>query len=300
MTVLILDAYNLLFRSFASLPPSITARDGLPINAVYGMVASVIRLVRDVAPAHIVAAFDEPDVPTFRHRAYPAYQAQRGPLGGENADEFRRQVAIAATILPALGVPALSQAGYEADDIMGTMAREVGESAGLALLVSTDRDLLQLVGERAQIILPGATGVRIGDAQAVRERIGVPPEAVTTFKSLAGDASDNIPGIPGIGPKTAVKLIDGYETLENLFSHLGELPSRTATALEAGHDAAFLFREISTIVNSLDLPLNANALPDPRITPDSKVRDLLEEVGYGRPETDSHDGTPGGIRTPDL
>ena len=96
------------------------------------------------------------------------------------------------------------------------------------------------------------------------------------------------------------ELIDGYETLENLFSHLGELPSRTATALEAGHDAAFLFREISTIVNSLDLPLNANALPDPRITPDSKVRDLLEEVGYGRPETDSHDGTPGGIRTPDL
>src|SRR5436305_6032713 len=102
MTVLLLDSYNLLFRSFTSLPATITAGDGLPINAVYGMLSLVLRLRQDMSPDHIVAAFDVPEVPTFRHRLFPAYQAQRGPLGGENAEDFQRQVTISADLFPRL------------------------------------------------------------------------------------------------------------------------------------------------------------------------------------------------------
>src|SRR5262245_47669058 len=121
MTVLLLDAHNLLFRSFVTLPSSITAQ-GKPVHAVYGMLAAVLRLMRELEPEHVVAAFDVPSVPTFRHELYPAYQGQRGPLGGEQADEFSRQVAMAIDALPRLGLPALSYPGYEADDIMGTLA----------------------------------------------------------------------------------------------------------------------------------------------------------------------------------
>jgi DNA polymerase-1 len=281
VTVLVLDAYNLLFRSFATLPSSITDQKDQPINAVYGLLGGIIKMMRDLQPARIVAAFDVPEVPTFRHRAYPSYQAQRGPLGGEKAEDFACQVSIAEQILPALGVPALSQPGYEADDVMGTVARGVQSRSGAAILVSTDRDLLQLVGNGIEIVVPGAAGLRIQDAQAVRERIGVTPEHVPTFKSLAGDASDNIPGVPGIGPKTAVSLVETYGSLENLYDHLDELPRRSAAALDAGREMAFLFRHIATIVTNLELAIDLGDLPAPEITAESKVRDLLNKSYSG-------------------
>src|SRR5947209_4222790 len=130
MRVLLLDSYNLLFRAFTSIPSAVVAGDGRPINAVYGMVATVLRLRAALEATHIVAAFDEPGTPTFRHRLYPLYQAQRGPLGGDKAEDFARQAAIAQGSFSRIGIPAVSLAGFEADDVMGTLATRVAEARG--------------------------------------------------------------------------------------------------------------------------------------------------------------------------
>jgi len=150
--VLLLDGHNLLYRAFTSLPMAITGQDGQPINAVYGMLSTIIKLARDHGAEGAVAAFDVPDVPSFRHDLYPGYQAQRGPLGGDHAEEFRRQVDLAQRILPLTGVPALIAPCYEADDIMGTLATRLAGTGDTALIVSTDRDLLQLVGHAANTL----------------------------------------------------------------------------------------------------------------------------------------------------
>lgn len=283
MTVLILDAYNLLYRSFVSLPQAIVADDGRPINAVYGMVATMLRLLGELPAAHLIAAFDEPDTRTFRQELYPHYQAQRGPLGGDDADEFARQVGLARETLPRVGIPTLSQARYEADDVMGTLACRALEAGMCAALVSTDRDLLQLVRPGIEVVVPGSAFKRLGDAAAVRDRLGVEPEAVPTFKALAGDPSDNIPGLPGIGAKTAARLIAEYVTLEEMYAHLDELSARLANTLSAGRQDAELFRSIATIVTDLPLPIHMSALPVPSFTGGARVREILNVMGAPRP-----------------
>lgn len=278
MTVLILDAYNLLFRSFSSLPPAITAGDGRPINAVYGMLAFIARLVREYDAQHVVAAFDVPDVPTFRHELYAGYQAQRGPLGGDRAEDFARQARIAREILPQLGVPALESPGHEADDVMGSLAERLSERGKCSILVSTDRDLLQLVRPRIEVLVPGKELLHIVDAEGARQRLGVPPEGVTTFKALAGDASDNIPGIPGIGAKTATRLVDEFADLDRIYADLDAHPRRVAAALRGRQDEAYLFRTVATILRTVPVD---EALPPLGLHPDDRPRALLDRVGLG-------------------
>lgn len=288
--VLLLDAYNLLYRGFTSLPLAILARDGRPINAVYGLLSTVIRLATEHAPTHLAAAFDMPDVPTFRTELYPPYQQQRGPLGGELADEFARQAEIAFTILPSLGIAAIRAPRYEADDVIGTLALQVAQAGGRALIVSTDRDVLQLVRPGIAVVPPGRGLPIIEDGEAVRQKIGVLPERVTDFKALAGDASDNVPGLPGIGVKTAAKLVEEFGPLEDIYTNLQDLPKRTAAILEANRSVALLYRDLVTIVTDVKLPVSPATLPAMMLDASSRVRDLLDGVGYGRPESTSGDG----------
>lgn len=276
MNLFLLDAYNLLFRAFCSVPDSIVDRENRSINAVYGMIAFMIRLRRDENATRMVAAFDTPTVPTFRHRLYPLYQAQRGPMGGENADEFLRQVDAAVRIMPRLGVPAVLVPGYEADDIMGTLACRARDAGMEATIVSTDRDVLQLVGPGIGVAVPGSTLTYVRADNQVREKLGVPPSGVTTFKALAGDASDNIPGVRGIGRKTAAALIDAYRDLETMYAHLDEMSPRTRSLMIEGRDSAFLFRELVTLVTDLDLPVEPDNLEPVGFAPTDRVRALLE------------------------
>jgi len=274
--VLVLDTYNLLFRSYSSLPAAIVDAGERPAHAVYGLLAAIVRLIREEKPDAILAAFDRPDAPTFRHALYPEYQAQRGPLGGENAEDFARQVEVALAVLPELGVATHGVSGYEADDIMGSAASRWRAEGRDVVIVSTDRDLLQLVGSQVAVVVPGKTPLRITDATGARDRLGVAPEYVTTYKGLAGDASDNIPGVAGIGHKTAVSLVDTYGDLDTIYAHLDALPPRTARALEAGREAAYLYREVATIRTDLDVP----PLLPLCITETEGPRELLERAGH--------------------
>ena len=280
MVVLLLDAYNLLFRSFTSLPPSITDESDRPIHAVYGMLGFVARLARELTPNSILAAFDTPEVPTFRHALYPAYQGQRGPLGGDHADDFARQVTIARSVLPRLDVPSYSTPAYEADDVLGTLACRLREVGAESIIVSTDRDLLQLVGPGIATMAPGNPPRWARNEEDVRMRLGVAPAGVPTFKALAGDASDNIPGVRGIGQKTAVSLVNEHTTLEALFAALDTLPARLHGLLETGRDDAFIFRDVATVVTNLPLSFDATRIPRPAFEPGSKPRDLLRDAGH--------------------
>ncbi|HEX6506311.1 MAG TPA: 5'-3' exonuclease [Chloroflexota bacterium] len=281
MVALLLDGHNLLFRSFTSLPRSIVDRQGRSVNAIYGLLSSVVRLARELEADQLAAAFDVPQVPTFRHLLYPAYQGQRGPLGGEHADEFARQVDIAIQLLPQLGIPALTAPTFEADDIMGTLACARARAGARSVIVSTDRDLLQLVSEAIEVLAPGNPPRVARDEEDVRERLGVPPSGVTTFKALAGDASDNIPGVRGIGTKTAVDLVNRFGSLEAIFDSLESLPPKVSHALDVGRDYAFLFRRVVTVVTDVDLGPVAEQLPQHALMVDSKPRQILEDMGFG-------------------
>jgi DNA polymerase-1 len=280
MVALLLDAYNLLYRSFTSLPRSITDDEDRPINSVYGMLGYVARVSRDLGADFILAAFDSPEVRTFRHDLYPAYQGHRGPLGGEHAADFARQVAIARTVLPRLDVPAYGRPGYEADDILGTLACRLAEQGKDCVIVSTDRDLLQLVSEHIETMAPGNPPMLARNEGDVRARLGVAPGGVPSYKALAGDASDNIPGVRGIGAKTAALLVNEHGSLEALYSALPSLPTRQQALLREGRDAAFLFRQVATVVTDLELAFDSTQLRPHAIESGAKPRQLLRDAGY--------------------
>jgi DNA polymerase I len=271
-----------LYRSFTSLPQAITAGDGRPINAVYGLLNFLLRALREHDTDRMVLALDTPDTPTFRHELYPSYQGQRGPLGGEDAPEFARQVEIAKSVAEALGIVVLARAGYEADDVMGSCGVAVAETSDEAIIVSTDRDLLQLVRPGIEVLSPTNPPIHARSSADVMQRLGVAPEGVTTFKALAGDASDNIPGVKGIGTKTAAMLVNRHGTLEEIFAHLDALPPNTARKLNDGRDDAFLFRRIVTVVTDLDVPLERVRSAHASFGPDDRARALLDRVGYGK------------------
>ncbi len=275
MTHLLLDGHNLVYRAFTTIPRAVVGADGLPINAVYGLVSTILQLVRAHDPESVVVAFDTPETPTFRHQLYPGYQAQRGPLGGEFADDFRRQVSIARQVLPAISIPTPQAPGFEADDIMATLAVRAADRQGQAIVVTTDRDLLQLVRPGIAIQVPGKTPLLISDDDGVRARLGIAASGVTGFKALAGDASDNIPGVASIGVKTAASLINQFGTLEAIYENLEELPARVAGALERQRDDAYLFRRIVTVRTDLELPADLMPAGRPRIDATTRVRAVL-------------------------
>jgi DNA polymerase-1 len=280
MATLLLDGHNLLYRAFTSLPRSILGNNGLPINGVYGFLGSLLRLSRELSPDRVVTAFDVPDVPTFRHQLFPGYQAQRGPLGGEFAEDFARQALIMRTILPSINVPVLTAPTFEADDILGTLSASVAARGGRATVVSTDRDLLQLVRPGIEIVTPANPPAVFSNPDTVQARMGVRPEGIPTFKALAGDASDNIPGVARIGTRTAASLVNELGSLEEIFDALGTLPARVSAALVAQRDQAFLFRRIVTVVTDLDLPLDVDAIPPIHFDPNERARGILDDLGY--------------------
>ncbi|GAC1508021.1 MAG: hypothetical protein NVS2B16_04180 [Chloroflexota bacterium] len=245
---------------------------------MYGTLAFLIRLRRDFDARHMVAAFDTPMIPTFRHELYPAYQGQRGPLGGDRAHEFLRQVSIATTLFPALGVQAIGRAGYEADDIMGTLACRARDSGARATVVSTDRDVLQLVGGGVRVCVPGSKLVLYDDDTAVRTRLGVAANGVTSWKALSGDASDNIPGVRGVGAKSASALVNEYGDLDGVYAHIEDVAPRLRSLLASGREAAYLFLKVVTIVTDLDLADAFSAIDEVNFQPSDRVRALLDSV----------------------
>lgn len=253
--LLLVDAYGLIYRAFHALPPLTNSRGQLT-NAAYGFTSILLRTMTDVDPERAIVAFDAPGT-TYRHERFPAYKAQRPSM----PDELRSQVPIVRDLVAALGLPLLEATGYEADDVIGTIATAAERDGWEVHIVSGDLDMLQLVTKKVHLMHTakgGADAIVEYDPERVFARYGLTPEQMVDFKSLKGDSSDNIPGVPGVGEKTASKLISTFGSLEQLYSRLDEVePVRIREALAANRDAAFAGQGLMTIDRDAPLALPA-------------------------------------------
>ena len=248
-TLYLIDGSGFIFRAYFGVRMPMSAPDGTPTNAVYGFIRMLFRLLRERQPTHIAVAFD-PGQPTFRQELYPAYKANRPPV----PEELKRQYPICIEATEALQIPAVYAAGFEADDVIGTLARRW---EGPCVIVTVDKDMTQLVNE--QVSLWDGRDGELGCAGVI-EKMGVPPERVVELLGLAGDSSDNIPGVPGIGPKTAAKLLRDFGDLESLLERAGEIKGKRGESLRAHKEDALLSAELARIRCDVPLELELGAL----------------------------------------
>ena len=244
-----IDGNSLLYRAFFAMRPLSTS-DGLPTNAIYGLISMLLKVLED-KPDYIAVAFDTA-VPTFRHTEYEKYKAHRKPP----PDELNVQKPVARELLRAFNIPVVESDGFEADDIIGAMAKRAEQQGLEVMIVTGDLDALQLVTENVSVMttVTGVTNTVIYGPDAVVARFGIRPDQLTDYKGLKGDSSDNIPGVPGIGDKTAIDLLTRYGTVENLLEHVSELPEgKVRKALEENVEIAILSKRLGTIIT--DIPL---------------------------------------------
>ncbi|MDI3279933.1 MAG: DNA polymerase I [Bacillota bacterium] len=271
----VLDGSSLLHRAYHALP-SLSTSAGEPTNAVYGFALMLWRLLESERPDRVLVAFDRPG-PTFRHEAFDGYKAQRPSM----PEDLRPQVERVKQVVSAFGFPIYELDGYEADDVIGTVARLARERGWEVLIFTGDRDALQLVNPHTRVLLmrKGVTEVDTYDVEAVRARYGVEPEQLVEVKGLMGDPSDNIPGVAGIGEKTALELIQRYGSVEGVLAHLDQLPPRQRRALEEHREEALLSKRLAAIECCAPLEIDLEALPP--VAPDrDKLYQLFLELEF--------------------
>ena len=245
----LIDGNSLLHRAFHALPP-MNSRDGTPTSALFGFLSMLIKVINEEQPDGLLVAFDEHG-PTFRHELYKEYKAGRA----ETPDDLRAQFPILRELLPQMGIQTASWPGIEADDILGIFSRKARQAGTRSLLVTGDRDALQLVDQDVTLLLTkkGISETLRVTPQVLFELYGVSPEGMVEVKSLMGDASDNIPGVPGVGEKTALKLIQQYGTLQSVLEHIDEIPGeKLKERLRENGEQAKLCLDLARIVTDPD------------------------------------------------
>ncbi len=214
--LIIIDGNAILHRAFHALPP-LTAPDGTLVNAAYGFTSMLLRLVTDLTPTHLVVTFDRPK-PTFRKKLYADYQIKRPKMD----DGLANQIPLIHEIVSAMQVPICERDGFEADDIIGSLCKKFSKKVDQIIIVTGDKDILQLATKTTKVYMPtkGLSEAKLYGVSETQERLGVKPTQIPDYKALAGDQSDNYPGVPGIGPKTAVDLLTRYSTIENIYENI--------------------------------------------------------------------------------
>ncbi len=268
--IVLIDGHSILNRAFYGVP-DLTNSEGLHTNAIYGFLNIMFKILEEEKPEYLTVAFDV-HAPTFRHEMFADYKGTRKPM----MEELRQQVPVMKKVLKAMGVKTIEQAGLEADDLLGTLSKRC-ENLGMDVsIISGDRDLLQLATERVKVRIPktkgGKTEVEDYYATDVKARYEVTPKEFIDLKALMGDTSDNIPGVPSVGEKTATKIIVEYGSIENAFAHVEEIkPPRASKALQEHYDLAQLSKVLATINVDADFPYELE---------EAKLGDLYTEEAY--------------------
>ncbi|HVN43064.1 MAG TPA: 5'-3' exonuclease H3TH domain-containing protein [Steroidobacteraceae bacterium] len=278
----LVDASVFIFRAYYSVPVDLVDPDGQPVNAVHGFGRFLGDLIERESPRHIAVAFDESLEQSYRNEIYPAYKANREPAPAE----LKRQFGLCREFCRVLGLAQYGSSRYEADDIIGTLATRAQAAGRPVTIVSRDKDLTQLVGP-ADIYWDAIADVRYGYAD-IEERFGVIPERMADFLALMGDAVDNIPGVPGVGRKTAARLLKHFGTLPGVFENLDAVPKLkfrgaafVADMLREHRESAFLSRRLTEIAR--DMPLEATLEDLDRGRPDlAALEAFCDAQGFGR------------------
>ena len=255
---LLLDGHSLAYRAFFALPSeNFSTTTGQPTNAVYGFTAMLINVLRDERPSHIAVAFDRSE-PTFRHEQYVEYKANRR----ETPTDFKGQLSLIFEVLDALGIPRLSVAGYEADDVIATLATQAAASGMKVLIVTGDRDALQLVSDDVTVLMTrrGISDMTRFTPAAVNEKYGLTPAQYPDYAALRGDPSDNLPGIPGVGEKTAARWVSEYGSLGALVDHVDQVKGRAGDNLRENLGAVLRNRQLTELTRSVPLDVGPTEL----------------------------------------
>lgn len=291
--LIIIDGNALVHRAFHAIPPTLTSPDGVIVNAVYGFTSILIKIIKDLKPDYIAATFDLAG-PTFRHDEYAEYKAHRI----KQPDELYAQIPLVKQILQSLGIPVFEMQGYEADDLIGTIATKIKKyppAGGLQAIIATgDLDSLQLVDGKKVVVFTMRKGIAdtvIYDEEAVKERYSLTPDQLIDYRGLKGDPSDNIPGVPGIGEKTASMLLMSFSSLENMYKLL-EKGSPKELAKEYGisekliqklldnKDKAFFSKKLSTIITDMDIEPDLVEMEWRQNMDLAKVETTLKNLGF--------------------
>lgn len=269
--LVLIDGHALIYRAYHAFP-GLTAPDGMLVNAVYGFARILLTAIRDLQPTYLAVTFDHPKA-TFRHESYVEYKAHRT----EMPDDLKSQIQLVKDVVQSLNIPSFEVPGYEADDLIGTLAlqaaaadpvRLVGEGTLMTIIVTGDRDAFQLVDDTTHVWMPGRGKGSIDteyDREEVKKKMGVFPEQITDLKALMGDSSDNIPGVKGIGEKTAVKLVTEFHTVEELYARLEAgtaqdmLSATIINKLLADKENALLSKVLATIDRHVPITLDLEA-----------------------------------------
>ncbi len=249
-TLLLIDAHAMIHRAYHALP-DLSSNDGTPTNAVYGFFLMLQKVLSQFQPTHVAVCFDTPK-PTFRKELFKEYQAKRPPM----ESTLKTQIPIIKELLDKGGLPRLEKPGFEADDVIGTLAEKHKADFDRVLILTGDRDLLQLTDKNVFVITPkrGVTNFDLYTPDAVKEKFGVTADLIPDYKALAGDSSDNYNTAKGIGPKTAVKLLEEFHTIEGLIENVNKVENeRWRTSLKEHKDTILLFKKIATIVRDVDI-----------------------------------------------
>ncbi len=275
--LVLIDGHALAYRSFfAPGVPDFSTRSGEPTKATYLFTRALLNLLKEEAPDYLAVSFDTGS--TFRHEMYEDYKGTREKM----PDELAVQIERIHDVLEAFDIPILEAENYEADDVLGTIARLAEEMGVHTLIVTGDRDLLQLVNEYTLVQLPGrrSSDVERYDVEAVQEKYGLMPKQIVDLKALIGDTSDNIPGVAGVGEKTATPLLQEYETLDNLYDHLEEITGKRArNALEQYRDNAYLSYDLAKIITDVPIDFDLEACRTHEFDRD-KVVAILQELEF--------------------
>ena len=272
----LLDGHSLAFRAFHALPQDLRTSRGELTNATFGFTSMLLTVLNDIQPDYIAVSFDVGR--TFRHDQFAAYKAHRP----ETPEVLHQQVERIKEVVRAFNIPIYTVEGYEADDVLGTLARQ-GEAQALDVLIVTgDTDAFQLISPHIRVMTSGRrfSDVVIYDEARIRERFGLRPDQLVDYKALVGDKSDNIPGVPGVGAKTATTLLQRYDSLEGIYRHLAEItPERVRKALAAHRDAVFAWRDLLRIRTDVPVTLDLEACRTRAFDPEA-VRALFRELEF--------------------
>jgi DNA polymerase-1 len=257
--LVLIDGHAILHRAYHAFPKTLKTRQGELVNAVYGFTRMLLSVLEDLKPTFVVVAFDLPK-PTFRHQEYLGYQIQRPAMDEELAGQIKRVY----QIVESLNIPIFAVEGYEADDVIGSLASQARQKSEIRnpkseiIIVTGDKDMMQLVGKKVKVYAPrkSFSEPEIFDIKKVREFLGIKPEQIVDYKALTGDASDNYPGVPGIGPKTAIQLLQKYGSLDNIYKNIKKIKPLVAEKLIEGKESAALAKKLATIVTNVPIKLN--------------------------------------------
>jgi len=274
--LVVIDGNAIMHRAYHAMPP-LTTPEGEPIGAVHGFMNMLSRIIEDISPSHLAICFDRKEK-TFRHEKYAKYQSHRPPTHEELSTQFEK----IRKLLDSTGIISYDKVGYEADDLIGTLARQAIESAKIdeVIIVTGDKDQMQLVTDRVKLYFPirGLGNAQLYDEKEVEKKLGVRPDRVVDLKALTGDPSDNYPGVHGIGPKTAVNLLNKFDTYEGVYKNLDKISESTRQKLIDGRESGEISYELAKIVTDVDFDYDLSKLNGWSLTGE-KAMEVYSEFG---------------------